>query len=206
MTNEATRTTKRLILASGSPRRRDLMREYGFIVKIIPPTLPEPDHLGDASTPAEKAEALSFFKARCVADTLDEGIVIGGDTIVAVGNTCYGKASDREDACRILTALGGTTQQVITGVTLIDAATGRRIIRHDVTRVTMRVFTPNEMKSYLESGEWEGKAGAYGIQDGGDRFITSFEGSFTNVVGMPMELVVKMLGEWGLARPRQPQP
>jgi septum formation protein len=192
-----------LILASGSPRRAELLRAQGFAVRIVQPPLHEPEELSDDIKPAAQAEALSYFKARSVRPLVKEGVIIGGDTVVTLAGRCFGKPADREDARRILENITGTTHQVITGVTLLDAATGRRRIEHDTTEVTMRRMTGEELAAYLDSGAWEGKAGAYGIQDRADAFVERIRGSFTNVVGLPMELLTRMLAEWGIepARP-----
>ncbi len=187
----------RLILASSSPRRQALMREYGFEVRVIAPELDEPDLTSRNLSPAQQAEALSYFKAGCVARLIDRGTVIGGDTIAALEGQIFGKPTDRDDARRTLARLAGTTHQVITGVTLLDAARGTRLIQHDTTNVTMRPLADAELEAYLDTGAWQGKAGAYGIQDRGDAFVERIEGSFTNVVGFPMELLGRMLQAWG---------
>ncbi len=189
---------RRLILASGSPRRRQLMREHGFDVEIIPPPVDEPDDLGRKLSPIELARELSLFKARSVRSLIDEGTIIAGDTIVALGDRIFGKPADREDARTIIKSIAGTTHHVITGVTLLDAPSDRYLTRHDTTAVTMRPLRDEEVQAYLDTGAWEGKAGAYGIQDRGDAFVTRTDGSFTNVVGFPMELVTQMLEEWGI--------
>jgi septum formation protein len=185
-----------IILASQSPRRAELLRGAGIPFEVVPPGDEEPSPLAWAGSPAEFAEHVSFLKARQVAARLPNALVLAADTIVAVGNEIFGKPADRDDARRILSSLCGVTQDVITGVTLMHFAAGRQLTRHDVTRVTMRQMSPAELDAYLDSGDWQGKAGAYGIQDSGDAFITRVEGSFTNVVGLPMELVERMLGEF----------
>jgi septum formation protein len=192
----------RLILASGSPRRAALLREHGYAFDVLVPLLDEPAEAAEALPPAQCAEALSYYKARSVAERVDEGIILGGDTVVAVGDSLYGKPTDRAHARRILQDLAGTTHHVITGVTLLDASTGARVIEHATTAVTMRQLSPGELEGYLDTGAWEGKAGAYGIQDRGDAFVTRVEGSFTNVVGLPMELVGRLLRQWDLRPPR----
>jgi len=195
-TDPDTTSRPHLVLASASPRRADLLRDHGFKTRIVKPPREEPDLAEGNLSPPEMAKALSYFKARAVAELVDTGLIVAGDTIVALGGKCFGKPTDRRHAREILLALSGTTQQVITGVTLLDAASRRRLIRHDVTDVTMRKMLGDEMEAYLDSGDWAGKAGAYGIQDSGDAFVTRVRGSFTNVVGMPMELLERMLGEW----------
>ena len=191
------------ILASASPRRAALLREYDYEFDIVVAPLKEPERLADATTPAELAEALSYFKARAVADGFQRGVVLGADTVAALGGTIFGKPTGVEDARRILQSLSGTRHEVITGVTLLDAESGKREIRHARTGVVMRPLSEKELNDYLATGAWQGKAGAYGIQDYGDAFVERIEGSFTNVVGLPMELLTSMLDEWGI-KPRLP--
>lgn len=197
-------STRCLILASASPRRRSLLQEHGYDPRIIPPNVSEPQQLSAATTPTQLAEALSFFKAKSIADHEEVGVVLGADTVVSAAGRVFGKPDDRDDAQVIIKALAGTTHDVITGVTLIDAATHERIIRHDTTAVTMRPMDEAEITAYLDTGAWRGKAGAYGIQDHGDAFVTAIVGSFTNVVGLPMELVTELLTSWGVLPARPP--
>lgn len=197
-------TAQPLILASASPRRVKLMREYGFKVKVVKPPLREPGALREGLTPAQRAEALSYFKARSVAALVDHGLILAGDTLVSLAGRVFGKPLDREDARAILSALSGTTHHVITGVTLLDASTGTRLVQYDMTAVTMRALSGGELEAYLDTGAWQGKAGAYAIQDRGDPFVERIDGSFTNVVGLPMELVTRMLAECGIQRGKAP--
>jgi septum formation protein len=189
---------QRLILASGSPRRASLMREHGYDVEVVAPPFAEPSESVRALAPAQQAEALSYFKARSVAPLVGRGWVLAGDTIVSLGGRIFGKPVDRADARNILSALSGTTHEVITGVTLLDAATAKRAVRHAVTAITFKPITAAQVEVYLDTRSWVGKAGAYGIQDRGDAFVERIDGSFTNVVGLPMDLVRQMLGQWGL--------
>jgi septum formation protein len=191
-------TAKPLILASASPRRRELMRQHGYDVTIIPPPHEEPTDLGERLPPSHLARELSRFKANSVRSMIERGIILAGDTVVALEDRIFGKPTDREDARSIISAIAGTTHHVITGVTLLDASTDETLTRHDSTAVTMRRLSDDELEAYLDTGAWEGKAGAYGIQDRGDAFVTKVEGSFTNVVGFPMELVGQMLKQWGI--------
>lgn len=192
------RSAPRLILASASPRRAQLLREAGYTFDVRVPPLAEPEPHTTRRPPSQHAEASSYFKASAVARSLDTGIVVGADTVVALGDQMFGKAADADDARRILRTLAGTRHSVITGVTIIDAATGRRAIRHAVTFVSMRPMTPEGLEAYVASGGWAGKAGAYGIQDHGDAFVERIEGSFSNVVGLPMELLAEMLEAFGV--------
>ncbi|HUU82673.1 MAG TPA: Maf family protein [Phycisphaerae bacterium] len=186
-----------LILASASPRRRQLLGEAGYSFIVAEPPVDEPEHIGPDVPPTHKAEALSYFKARSVAGQFDTGLIIAADTLVVCGAEVFGKPTDLEDARRILGALLGRRQEIITGVTLLDAGTERRMISHDVTVVVMGDPPVEQVEAYLAGGAWRGKAGAYGIQDEGDAFVERVEGSFTNVVGLPMELLSSMLLDWG---------
>ena len=191
--------TQDLVLASASPRRAQLLRDAGYSFKIVTPPIPEPQTPRPGVSPAQEAEALSYFKARAVAGVVRRGLIIAADTVVAFGNEVFGKPADEADARRILTRLMGTTHQVITGVTLADAAGDQRAIAHDVTYVTMRSAldgSGDELEAYLATGAWYGKAGAYGIQDRDDPFVQTIRGSFSNVVGLPLELLGRMLAEW----------
>lgn len=180
------------------------MREYGYQIEIIKPSRQEPRSLDDRLAPEELAEALSSFKARNVAKRVDRGWVISGDTIVVLNGRVFGKPRDRAEARRVLGTLAGTTHHVITGVTLLNAATEERFVRHDTTVVTMRPIESDEIERYLDTDAWAGKAGAYGIQDREDAFIERIDGSFTNVVGFPMELVATMLAPWHRPHGRAP--
>lgn len=186
----------RLILVSASPRRAELLREHGYEFEVIEPPLAEPIDFTEGMSLVERVQALSNFKARSVRAQVGEGLILAADTIASLDGRVFGKPADRDDARSTLQSLSGTTHQVITGVTLLDAPSGIRLIRHDSTDVTMRRLTEQEIEDYLDSGAWAGKAGAYGIQDKGDAFVERIEGSFTNVVGLPMELLAEMLTEF----------
>ncbi len=186
---QTTRHHTPFILASQSPRRQQLLREAGYSFEVVPPPVPEPPTPEQHLSPAQQAEALAYFKARSVADATGwRKPVLGADTVVALGERIFGKPADAADARRVLQALAGTDQAVITGVALLGPG-GCRWIGSQATLVRMRAMSEAEMDAYIASGAWEGKAGAYGIQDAGDAFVTAVEGSFSNVVGLPLELV-----------------
>ena len=180
-----------LVLASTSGRRRALMAEAGYDFEAVAPGIAE-DDLRPAD-PRTLAESLAYAKARAVADRLERGLVIGADTIVALDGGVLGKPADEADARRILGRLSGSTHEVITGLCVLNARRGERLIGADVTRITMKRLTGRELDDYVRSGEGLGKAGAYAIQETGDRFITRMDGSFTNVVGLPMPLLADFL-------------
>ena len=183
----------RLVLASSSPRRRRLLAEAGYVFDAIDPPVAEPADLPRGLSPAAEAEALAYFKARSVADRLDGAWVLGADTVVSVRGQVLGKPDGRAEAERMLRTLSGSRHAVITGVALVGPA-GQRRITSDCTFVTMRPMTEEEIADYLASGEWAGKAGAYAIQETADRFVRKIEGSFSNVVGLPVELVGRLVG------------
>ena len=187
----------RLVLASSSPRRRHLMAEAGYRFEAVDPFIEEPSDLGPRLSPARRAMALAYFKARSVAEVMPRAVVLGADTIVAAAgepSEVLGKPADAIDAERMLRKLSGTRHRVITGVSLLGPG-GCRKITSDVTHVTMREMTDDEVGQYIASGEWEGKAGAYAIQETADRFVVNVEGSFSNVIGLPMEMVARLLSE-----------
>lgn len=186
---------ERIVLASSSPRRADLLDELGVRFEVRPSPFAEPSSK-PADVPAPTwAEALAFFKARSVASRSVGLWVLGADTIVLCGGRMLGKAGDVDEARKMLEWQAGRPAEVITGVALVrvdECGTVRRIVDHDVTTVWMR-DDPAERERYLLGGEWTGKAGAYGIQDIGDRLIERIAGSHSNVVGLPIELVTEML-------------
>ena len=180
----------RLILASSSPQRRDLLREAGHAFEVVPPGEAES---AARANPRELAERLAYFKAREVADRVKSGLVLGADTLVVLGEQVIGKPTGPADARRILRTLAGTRHVVITGVCLLDAATGLRLVGSESTRIRMRPMSDHEIDEYVSSGAAAGKAGAYAVRAEGDPYVESMEGSFTNVVGLPMELVARMM-------------
>ena len=172
------------------------MHRAGYEFKVAVPPFEEPDFLHPHVAPERHAEALAYFKACSVADHLRDVIVLGADTVAALDGEPIGKPVDREDARRILKKLSDTEHRVITGVALVDATSNRRLMRHDVTTVRVRPLSDETIDAFLDTGQWEGKAGAYGIQDEGDPFVERIDGSFSNVVGLPMELLDAMFREW----------
>lgn len=199
---ENPRANPRLILASASPRRAELLRQHGYDFEVIVSNFDESTLLDSSLPPGGLAETLSLYKAQEVQHRVENGWILSGDTVAHMQGRIFGKPEDRDHAKEILSSLAGTTHEVITGVTLLDAQSGKHITKHDVTRVIMRTLSDHEIEQYLDTNAWEGKAGAYGIQDHGDAFVDRIEGSFTNVVGFPMELIANMLQEWGWKQQR----
>lgn len=192
----APRQPDHFILASTSPRRRDLLTEAGYRFRVVAPRLEEPPIPAHFVDPISHAESTAFFKAGSLAESHSDAVILGADTIAVIEQELIGKPTDRADARRILRRLSDTEHRVITGVALLHPATGRRSIQHAVTTLRVRPLDEAMIEAYLDTGAWEGKAGAYGIQDRDDPFVVCAEGSFTNVVGLPMELLGRMMAEF----------
>jgi len=183
-----------VVLASSSPRRHELLKRLIPRFEVRHPNVEENTR---AESDAEAlAVRLAVRKARDVASRLKRGTVIAADTLVqSAKGEIVGKPADRDEAIRILSQLSGTRHKVVTGVCVIDVASGKEVSAADSTYVTMRRMSAEEVRRYVESGEADGKAGAYAIQETGDRYVEKVEGSLTNVVGLPLELLDRMLRE-----------
>lgn len=180
---------KRIILASGSPRRRELLSRMGYEFEI---QLPDVDENVSGKV-SEVVLILSRRKAMAVAEKNDNGIVIASDTLVSLNGETLGKPCDEADAYRMLRTLSGNTHEVFTGVTIIDAQNGKTESRSVRTGVCFRELSDQEINDYIASGEPMDKAGAYGIQGGAGKFVERLEGSYENVIGFPVDEVEDML-------------
>ncbi len=183
----------RVILASGSPRREQLLRELVEKFEIIPAQVDEPGYYGQALCPELWVESLAYLKAAEVAQGNPAALIIAADTICAHSGKIIGKPNDEAHARYILTNYFAGVGRVITGVTILKPDEGVRIVDHVVTELTMRAMTECEREEYLASGTWQGKAGAYAYQEGGDRFVETINGSESNVVGLPVEWLQEKL-------------
>jgi septum formation protein len=193
---------KTLILASSSPRRQELIQTLGLPYEIRVSDVNEDTDAG--MSPAEIVEQLSIRKARAVSDMYkaeqrEEGIVIGSDTIVVLGEEVLGKPRDQQDAARMLDALQGKAHHVFSGVACIDLKTGRELRSHMVSKVTFRAMSEEEIWGYVQTGEPLDKAGAYGVQGLGAVFIEKIEGDFYNIMGLPLNLLYQMLLKLGIS-------
>lgn len=181
----------KLILASNSPRRRELLATIVSGFEVIPSAFEEK---AEGLTPEETASAFAEGKAREVFSRYPQYAVLGADTVVTLDGRLLGKPRSPEEAAETLRFLSGRTHAVYTGICLI----GRSVFLRNVvkTDVTFRRLTPEVIARYVQSGSPMDKAGAYGIQDG--MLVQSYEGSYTNVVGLPVEQVRAMLKEGGI--------
>lgn len=187
--------TSRLVLASASPRRSDLLRAGGWAFVVRPAHLDE-DRWLDPARPRETVLDVARAKASATSRAPDE-LVLAADTIVVgAGGSALGKPADLAEARRHLERLSGTTHFVLTAVVLLGAHVEHGHVEE--TRVTMRRLTEGEIDAYVASGEGLGKAGGYAIQEHADAFVTAVEGSWSNVVGLPMEVVDRLLRDLGL--------
>lgn len=185
---------EKFILASASPRRRELLEQVGAEFEIIPA---EGEEAITSSQPQEVVLQLSAQKAAEVADKLqgEDAVILGADTVVVYEGQILGKPRDEEDAMRMLSMLCGNTHSVYTGVTLIRLQDGKSEICsfYEETKVTMYPMTEQQIISYIRTGEPMDKAGAYGIQGRGALLVEKINGDYNNVVGLPIAKVFQMI-------------
>jgi septum formation protein len=183
-----------IILASRSPRRRQLLAEAGYDFHVIAPR--SADECGTCSreSPAQLVARLAFQKAADVARQVDRGLILGCDTVAEVDGQVLGKPDSEALARRMLEMLRGREHRVLSGLCLWDAPDREPLVRIDITRLRMDPLSDAQLDRYVRSYQWEGKAGAFGYQDGLD-WVHVVEGSESNVVGLPMELLGRMLAE-----------
>jgi septum formation protein len=182
----------RLILASASPRRRELLANAGWNFEVIPSAVDEAPLAGES--PENYARRVARHKALDVASKLPPGcIVLGADTVVVSDGEILGKPRDPADAVRMLRILSGVSHRVITGVCLARPPAEVLALTHETTRVTFRALDESEIADYVASGEPLDKAGAYGIQGLASKFVTRIEGCYFNVVGLPVAVVYGLL-------------
>lgn len=182
-----------LVLASGSPRRRQLLAQMGLRFEVQPSSVDEPPFAGGA--PPDYALSLATSKAEAVAERFGQAAVLGADTIVVVDGRVLGKPVDDDDAVRMTTLLAGRKHQVITAVALRGRARDGFVVQTDVW---FRPLSEEEVAGYVATGEGRDKAGAYGIQEIGAALVTRIEGSYSNVVGLPLAETVVALRRAGV--------
>ncbi|MFC4767902.1 Maf family protein [Effusibacillus consociatus] len=186
----------KLVLASGSPRRRELLSGLGLPFDVIVSDVDET--IEEQMPPEEMVRTLAYRKASAVSNTLQDGIVIGSDTIVVLDGQVLGKPVDEQDARSMLSRLQGRAHTVYSGVAVIEASTGRHLVGHRSTLVHMRSLTDAEIVAYVQTGEPMDKAGSYAIQGIGSTIVDRIDGDYFTVVGLPMELLASMLTSFGI--------
>ncbi len=183
-----------LILASGSPRRRELLTRMGYEFETCSPDV-------DEHVPGKASDivcTLAARKAHAAAQGFPFGIIIASDTLVSLDGTPLGKPADAEDAKRMLRMLSGRKHEVCSGVCVLDIESGREDVREDCTGVWFKNLSEDEIDRYVATGEPMDKAGAYGIQGAAGSFVERLDGSYENVMGFPVDVVSEMLHSFGL--------
>jgi septum formation protein len=181
-----------IILASASERRRQLLAEAGFEFTCVEPDIDESSYVAGAGNPREYAERLALAKAKSVAEKYPESLVIGADTVADFEGEVIGKPADAKEAEEITRKLFSRPHKVITAVAIVRVSDGTEIVESEATTVYPKKLTEGQIAEHIRGGSWRGKAGAYAIQEG-DEFVERIDGSLTNVMGLPMELVHRLL-------------
>ena len=187
----------KLILASASPRRRELLTQVGvsFVIEVSDVE----EVLDDTLSPELQVQSLALQKAQAVAAQHKDGLVLGADTVVVDAGSLLGKPQNIEEAAEMLRSLSGKWHQVMTAVALVDANdTKHEWTSVEITNVKFRDLTEDDIAAYVATGESMDKAGAYGIQGYGALLVERIEGCYNNVVGLPLQLVAKGLRNWGI--------
>ena len=183
----------KIILGSSSPRRSDILKKLKLDFEIIPSDYVEPHDRTDFSY--DYVESLAYNKALDVAKRISEdAIVIGADTIVVIDNKILGKPKDKKDAYQMLKSLSGKTHFVVTGLAVVESKTLKFEVKTDTTYVTFNELTNEQIDYYIQNFKPFDKAGSYGIQELPDEYVKEVKGSLDNVIGLPSELLLKMLG------------
>ncbi|MCC7202527.1 MAG: septum formation protein Maf [Nitrospirae bacterium] len=189
---------RRIILASASPRRKELLERAGLKFEVDASDYEEDLSLG---MPARRlARYLSCEQAKAVAVKYKNAIIIAADTIISFEDMVFGKPHNDSEAMRMLNILNGRSHYVITGFTIIDTGKQQQASRSVVTKVYFRMMTKVEIKTYVRTGEPLDKAGAYAIQGLGAAIVKKIEGDYNNVVGLPVDLLIKELRRFGVCR------
>lgn len=182
-----------IILASASPRRRQLLAEAGYKFKVCPADIDESVFPAEGVNPYEYAKRLALAKAKNVAAKFPDCLVIGADTVVDFDGRIIGKPADAKQAEQITRRLFSAPHRVITAVAIVRLSDNTEIVETDSTVVYPKKVTDEQIAEHIKSGCWRDKAGAYAIREQGDEFIEKIEGSLTNVMGLPMELLQRLL-------------
>ena len=184
------------ILASQSPRRNTLLAEAGYRFQVIPSTIDESVFDDQRMEPEDYAKRLALAKAQDVAQRFPAQLVLGADTIVDCRGRIIGKPRDAAHAEQLTRRLFSQPHRVITGLALVCRVAHREVVEADCTTVYPKPMTEEQIAAHIQGGSWEGKAGAYAIQETGDQFVERLEGSLSNVIGLPLELLARLLRDW----------
>ncbi len=187
----------RIVLASQSPRRRELLGWLGVEYEVIPSGYDE--SMVDCEDPEELVAELALQKALAVSHNETEGLVIGSDLVVFFEGKVIGKPKSREEAKKVLMSLSGNKHRILTGVAVVNVDTGDRLVEVAESEVEFKDLDEETVEKYLDADRWSDKAGGYAIQDPEFSFVAGVNGSFTNVVGLPLVVLVDMLERMGVS-------
>jgi septum formation protein len=182
----------RLILASGSPARRELLLQADYQFEVLPANIEEPSGVG-FTDPRSLVEHIAWLKAAAVAPRVSDGLILAADTLSWLDGQPLGKPADEADARRILRHLAGREHELWTGVCLWRRPGDWQVAWQEVSRVALKPLSESELDTYLQTRLWVGCSGAYAVQEGADPYVRVVEGSFSNVIGLPMETLAEVL-------------
>lgn len=184
----------KIILASGSPRRKEMLERFNLEPIIIKSNIDE--KIFKDQEPIQIAMSLAFEKAYEVSNSFMDDLVIGADTIVVNDGLILGKPKDEEDAFNMLRSLSSKTHEVITGISLIDKSRDLKFVDYECTQVKFKYLSDRLIKTYLNTGEYKDKAGSYGIQGKGAVLVEKINGCYSNVVGLPLSKLDYLLSRY----------
>jgi septum formation protein len=187
------RSSARIILASASPRRKELLAQAGYRFTVFTPAIDESAFPTAHVTPTQYATKLALAKAKSVARTYPDCLVIGADTVVDFDGQIIGKPADAQHAEEVTRKLFSASHKVITAVAVVRLRDKLELCKSDSTTIYPKKLSDTQIAEHIKGGTWRDKAGAYAIRETGDEFIERIDGSLTNVMGLPMELLQRML-------------
>ena len=182
-----------IVLASASPRRKELLTQAGYKFTVVEPSIDESAFGLEDTEPCEYAKQLALAKAKSVAVNYPDCLIIGADTIVDFNGHIIGKPADEKDAERITRELTSSPHKVITALAIVRLTDAVELVESNTTTIYPKKMTDEQIAEHIKGKSWQDKAGAYAIQENDDEFVEKIQGSLTNVMGLPMELLEQML-------------
>lgn len=195
----------KIILASGSPYRKKLLKKIVKQFEVKTFKINEKVFKKKIKEPKKLAKKLALEKAKNIKNQVkrsgkEKTLIIGADTLIALGKKIIGKAKDRKEAKEILLKLKGKTHKILTGIAVLEVETGKYRTAVEETKVTFREFRKKELEEFLDSEDWRGKAGAYGLQLRNFEFLEKYQGDYENILGLPLKKLVAILKEFGVLK------